>query len=383
MDQKDQSSTSLVSNTPGNQRSIAPAPGRVYESHQINPDHSITFRLDAPNARAVELVSDISADLIPLAKGTDGLWEVTTAPLAPAIYSYAFSVDGIDEADPRSSWPKPNLILSASMVLIPGTPPKPWEPAAIPHGAVHSHVYTTTIAEGLSANQSRYMVYTPPGYDSDSASPYPVLCLLHGWSDLEIAWTQIGQAHLILDALIAASKAKPMIVVMPLGYGHMSFVETGIDVWDNPAAITANVMRFKRVLLNEVLPQVESAYNIRRDREGRAIAGLSMGGLESLVIGLNHSDKFAWIGAFSSALSFLDDRRTSQLFANLDRVLKPDLLWVTCGIEDPLLASNRNFITWLKHNGVAPTVIETPGGHDWTVWRDRFVHFAPLLFNKS
>jgi enterochelin esterase-like enzyme len=380
MDRKDQSPTSLVANAPGNQRSIAPAPGRVYESHQINPDHSITFRLDAPNARAVELVSDITADLIPLAKGKDGLWAVTTAPLPPALYSYAFSVDGVDEPDPRSSWPKPNLILSASMVLIPGTPPKPWEPAAIPHGAVHSHVYTTTIAEGLPANQSRYVVYTPPDYDPDSAQPYHVLYLLHGWSDSEIAWTQIGQAHLILDALIASGKAKPMIVVMPLGYGHMSFVETGIEVWQNPAAITANVMRFKRVLLNELLLQVKSTYNVRRDREGRAIAGLSMGGLESLVIGLNHSDKFAWIGAFSSALSFLDDRRTSQLFAHLDSAAKPNLLWISCGTEDPLLPSNRSFIAWLKQGGVPVTAVETPGGHDWTVWRDRFIQFAPLLF---
>jgi enterochelin esterase-like enzyme len=210
-----------------------------------------------------------------------------------------------------------------------------------------------------------------------------VLCLLHGWSDSEIAWTQIGQAHLILDALLASGHARPMIVVMPLGYGQMSFVETGIEVWQNPEAITANVMRFQRVLLNEILPQVESAYNVRRDREGRAIAGLSMGGLESLVIGLNNADKFAWIGAFSSALSFLDDRRTSQLFAGLDAEVKLSLLWITCGTADPLLASNRSFIAWLKQNGVAPTVIETSGGHDWTVWRDRFVHFAPLLFNKN
>jgi len=284
-------------------RPIAPAPDRVYNSHQVNSNHSITFRADAPNAKTVELVSDVTADVVPLAKGADELWTVTTSPLPPGLYSYAFSVDGVDQPDPRNSVPKPSLILGASMVLIPGESAKPWEPADLPHGAVHSHVYTTDSVEGLPANQSRYVVYTPPGYDPESSTSYPVLCLLHGWSDSEIAWTQIGRAHFILDALIGSGKARPMIVVMPLGYGQMSFVEIGFQVWENPAAITASVMRFQRALLGEVLPNVESIYKVSRHRESRAIAGLSMGGLQSLVIGLNHSDKFAWIGRSSSRTS--------------------------------------------------------------------------------
>ena len=180
-----------------------------------------------------------------------------------------------------------------------------------------------------------------------------------------------------------------MIVVMPLGYGQMSFVEAGIDVWQNPAAITASIMRFQRALLSEVLPQVESSYNVRRDREGRAIAGLSMGGLQSLLAGLNHPEKFAWIGAFSSALSFLDDRRTEQLFPNLASPitnpgsLAPRLLWISCGTEDPLLPSNRSFVAWLKQRGVSLTAVETAGGHTWLEWRDRFVQLAPLLFARD
>jgi enterochelin esterase-like enzyme len=381
MTQPEQSPTSPATNSQTHQRPIAPAPDRVYNSHQINPNHSITFRLEAPNAKTVELVSDITADVVPLTKGRDGLWAVTTSPLPPALYSYAFSVDGVDQPDPRNSLPKPSLILGASMVLIPGAPAKPWEPAAVPHGTVHNHVYTTTAVEGLPAGQSRYVVYTPAAYDPEADVSYPVLCLLHGWSDSEIAWTQIGQAHLILDALIASGSAKPMIVVMPLGYGQMSFVETGIEVWQNPAAITASVMRFQRALLNEVLPQVESIYKVRRDRESRAIAGLSMGGLQSLVIGLNHPDRFAWIGAFSSAVSFLDDRRAQYLFPNLGSAApKPDLVWISCGMEDPLVASNRSFIAWLKQRGVSITAVETPSGHTWLEWRDRFVDFAPMLF---
>ena len=381
MTQPEPSSASSATNSQPHPRPIAPAPDRVYNSHQVNSNHSITFRLEAPNAKTVELVSDITADVVPLVQGSDGLWAFTTSSLPPGLYSYAFSVDGVDQPDPRNSLPKPRLILGASMVLIPGQPAKPWELADLPHGAVHSHVYTTASVEGLPANQSRYVVYTPPAYDPESAVPYPVLCLLHGWSDAEIAWTQIGRAHFILDALIAIGQAKPMIVVMPLGYGQMSFVETGIDIWQNPAAITASVMRFQRALLNEVLPQVESTYKVRRDRESRAIAGLSMGGLQSLVIGLNHPDKFAWIGAFSSALAFLDDRRAAQLFPDITSgALEPSLLWISCGTEDPLLASNRNFIAWLKERDVSLTALETSGGHTWLEWRDRFVDFAQLLF---
>ena len=381
MTQPEPSPASIATSSQPHHRPIAPAPDRVFNSHQVNSNHSITFRFDAPNAQAVELVSDITADLMPLVKSPDGLWTITTPPLPPGLVSYAFAVDGVDQPDPRNPMPKPSLILGASMVLIPGQPASPWEPADLPHGAVHTHIYTTSSIEGLPANQSRYVVYTPPGYDPQSSASYPVLCLLHGWSDSEIAWTQIGQAHLILDALIASGKARPMILVMPLGYGHMSFVETGIDVWQNPAAITANVMRFQRALLNEVLPQVQSIYKVRRDRESRAIAGLSMGGLQSLVIGLNHPDKFASIGAFSSALAFLDDRRSQQLFPNLPpNSLKPRLLWISCGTEDPLLASNRSFIAWLKQRGLPPTAVETSGGHTWLEWRDRFIDFAQLLF---
>jgi enterochelin esterase family protein len=381
MTQPEPSPASSPTNPQPRHRPIAPAPDRVYNSHQVNANHSITFRADAPNAKTVELVSDITSDLLPLIQDRDGLWTVTTSPLPPRLYSYAFSIDGVDQPDPRNSAPKPSLILGASMVLMPGEPAKPWEPGDLPHGAVHSHIYTTSSVEGLPANQSHYVVYTPPAYDPESAVSYPVLCLLHGWSDSEVAWTQIGQAHFILDALIASGKARPMIVVMPLGYGQMTFVETGIQVWDNPAAITASVMRFQRALLSEVLPQVESIYKVCRDRDSRAIAGLSMGGLQSLVIGLNHPDKFAWIGAFSSALSFLNDWRAQQLFQNVtSSALKPRLLWISCGTEDPLLASNRSFIAWLKQRNVSFTAVETSGGHTWLEWRDRFIDFAQLLF---
>ena len=412
MTQPEPSPASSATSSQPHHRPIAPAPDRVFNSHQVNSNHSITFRADAPNAKTVELVSDITDDIVPLTRGPDGLWTVTTSPLPPGLYSYAFSVDGVDQPDPRNSLPKPSLILGASMVLVPGEPAKLWEPADLPHGVVHSHVYTTDSVEGLPANQSRYVVYTPPAYDPESTASYPVLCLLHGWSDSEIAWTQIGQAHLILDALIASGKAKPMVVIMPLGYGQMSFVETGIQVWENPAAITASVMRFQRALLSEILPQVEPIYNVRRDRESRAIAGLSMGGAEATVTGLNHLDKFAWIGSFSGAYvmwpgargpapatppasggrgggrgpSSLDAGAFAKNFPSLDAKANAQirLLWVACGTADGLIGVNRQFKGWLDSKDVKVTYIEVPEmAHVWPLWRQNLTDLAPLLFQAG
>jgi enterochelin esterase-like enzyme len=370
--------------SPTRARPIAPAPTRLYDSHQVNADNSITFRLDAPNARRVELVTDIHANVLPLARSDEGLWSVTTSPLPPALYAYAFSVDGVDQPDPRNPWLKPNLISNASMVLVPGTPAQPWELLAVPHGTVHSHVYTTAAVEGLPANQSRYVVYTPADYASHPTTNYPVLYLLHGWSDWETSWTQVGQAHLICDALIASGKAKPMVVVMPLGYGQMRFVQSGYGVWQDPAAVSENVRHFQEALLKEILPQVEAGYNVRGDREGRATAGISMGGLESLLIGLSHTDQFAWIGGFSSALTHFDSLRGQALPPSLNtRTAELQLLWIACGTEDPLFASNQRSIAWLELQGLPVTVAETPGGHVWPVWRNNLVQFAPLLFQKT
>jgi enterochelin esterase-like enzyme len=370
--------------SPIRRRPIAPTPTRLYDSHQVHADKSITFRLDAPNAQRVDLVTDIDGTILPLARSEEGLWIVTTSPLSPALYAYAFSVDGVDQPDPRNPWMKPNLLSNASMVLVPGTPAQPWELADVAHGTVHSHVYTTAAVEGLPANQSRYVVYTPADYASQPTAQYPVLYLLHGWSDWETSWIQVGQAHLIFDALIASGKAVPMVVVMPLGYGQMRFVQSGYGVWQDPTAVAENLRHFQEALLNEILPHVEAGYNIRRDCEGRAIAGISMGGLESLLIGLSHTDQFAWIGGFSSALTHFDSLQGQALPPDLNtRTADLRRLWIACGTEDPLLAANQRSIAWLEMQGLPVTVAETPGGHVWPVWRNNLVQFAPLLFRQG
>ena len=205
-----------------------------------------------------------------------------------------------------------------------------------------------------------------------------MLYLLHGWSDRANGWSAVGQAPAILDSLLAQNKIKPMVVVMPLGYGDMSFVLDTHDVWDRPEAVKRNTDLFSKALLTEVLPRVEQQYRVSRRREDRAIAGLSMGGLESLTIGLTNPDKFAYVGGFSSAMH--SERYTTALAALDPKAANLRVLWVACGTEDHLIDPNREFIAFLKSKNMPVTAVETPGMHTWMVWRDNLIHFTPLLF---
>jgi enterochelin esterase family protein len=222
-------------------------------------------------------------------------------------------------------------------------------------------------------------VYTPPGYDPVAKKTYPVLYLLHGFSDAASGWTEVGRANVILDNLIAQGKAKPMIVVMPLGYGTMEMIRLAWGAWNHPDLRDRNFNGFREALLTEVMPRVEGQYRITNDRNARAIAGLSMGGSESLLTGLNNLDKFSWVGAFSSGgipEDFQKDFPTLDAKANQQL----HLLWIACGTEDRLITINRNLREWLKTKGVTHTDIETPGMHTWMVWRRNLSEFAPLLF---
>ena len=204
--------------------------------------------------------------------------------------------------------------------------------------------------------------------------------LLHGFSDDSSGWTVVGRANVILDNLISEGKAKPMIVVMPLGYGDMDVIRRGWGSWSDKDLAWRNLSKFTDILLGEVLPQVEAWYRVKKDRESRAVAGLSMGGAESLLSGLNHLDQFAWVGAFSSG--GVDLRGFDSEFPNLNASAnkKLKLLWIACGTDDGLIKINRQFKSWLKDKGVQFTDIETPGMHTWMVWRRNLSALAPLLF---
>ncbi len=348
------------------------------QTHQVNPDSTITFRYANRAAKDVAVSIDSPQKRLPMTRGEDGVWTVTTPKLAPEYYGYAFIVDGVTTLDPNNAETRRNFIFLANNVLLPGQPPMPWELTAIPHGRVDRHVYTTHVVRNLPSNQSAYVVYTPPGYDANRASGYPVLYLLHGWSDEETAWTEIGRANLILDSLIAEKKAVPMIVVMTLGYGNLEFVTHSESAWDSQERVAENGALFERALLTEVMPAVEREYDTAKGRENRAIIGLSMGGLESLYTGLNRADVFAYVGGMSSAVHH---RNFDEAMPKLDaKKANLRLLWVACGTSDDLIAPNRDFVQWAKQKGLPVTAVETPGAHVWPVWRDDLLQFAPLLF---
>ena len=258
------------------------------------PDNRVTFRFRAPNAKEV-LLDRESVPRLAMQKDAQGVWSVTTDPIDPDIYGYAFVADGVRLVDPSNAAMIPNLLSKSSLLHVPG-PSLPWEVGAAPRGILHRHFYRSRVV----GDDRDFYVYTPPGYDPHESKRYPVLYLLHGFSDDASAWTSVGQAHTILDNLIAAGKAKPMLVVMTLGYGAPEFVTRGFGVFRDVALRQKNYDRYREALFTEVMPFIEGNYRANADREGRAIAGLSMGGAESLYVGLNALDRFASIGAFSS-----------------------------------------------------------------------------------
>jgi enterochelin esterase-like enzyme len=351
----------------------APPPAPVV-SPEVHPDNSVTFRFRDPNAQQV-LLNLEGATPVPMQKNDQGVWMVTTSPLEPDFYGYSFDADGVELIDPSNHVMKPNLLNTESQVHVPGPPSLPWEVNDVAHGRVHHHFYKSDVV----GDQRDFYVYTPPGYDPRAKKTYPVLYLLHGFSDDASGWTAVGRANVIFDNLIADGKVQPMIIAMPLGYGAPEIVTRGFGGFSDVELRDRNFKAFTQALLSEVIPQVEKDYRVKTDRDSRAIAGLSMGGTESLLTGLNHLDKFSWIGAFSSG--GINDTFDSE-FPGLDAGAnkKLHLLWVACGTEDRLIDINRKLRQWLTSKGIEHTDIETPGQHTWMVWRRNLANFAPLLF---
>lgn len=339
---------------------------------EVHADNSVTFRFLAPRAQQVQLDLE-GVEPVAMRKDGQGLWTVTTAPLPPDYYGYSIIVDGVRTIDPYNHRLVPNLLTPGSELYIRGS--SSWDPTDVPHGEIHRHFYKSAVAE----EERDYYVYTPAGYDPKAQTTYPVLYLLHGFSDDASGWTAVGHANVIFDNLIAQGKIKPMIVVMPLGYGTMEMIRLGWNAWEHPDTRNKNFANFQKALLTEVMPRAESEYRIAQDRNLRAIAGLSMGGSESLLTGLNNLDKFAWIGAFSSGGIPEDfDHDFPGFDSKANQQIR--LLWVACGTEDDLIEVNRRFRRWLKTKDIQHTDIETPGQHTWMVWRRNLTEFSQLLF---
>jgi enterochelin esterase-like enzyme len=356
---------------------LAQSPQAPVRSPEVHPDRRVTFRVRAPNAADVALARE-GAERAAMRKDDQGIWTITTDPLEPDLYGYVFSVDGVSVIDPSNSLTKPNLLNLQSVVHVPGPPSLPWEIKDVPHGTVQHHFYKSAVV----GDDRDFFVYTPPGYPASAGKTYPVLYLLHGFSDDASAWTAVGRANVILDSLIAQGAAKPMLVVMPLGYGAPEIVRRGFQGLGDETLRRRNYDKFREALIDEVMPRVEKEYRVAKTRQGRAVAGLSMGGAESLLVGLNTVSRFAWVGAFSTGGLTEDfDRAFPALDTSANSQLR--LLWIACGTEDRLIDPNRKFRAWLGAKGVRHEAVETPGAHTWMVWRRNLASFVPLLFASS
>ncbi len=357
--------------------STNPPPRRAAGTQLVSPevaaDRRVTFRLRAPNATNVT-VSGEWPGAKAMSKDANGNWEVTVGPLEPDLYGYSFSVDGFQTLDPGNSAVKPARSPRTSILEVPGTPPllHEWD-ATVPHGTVREHWYQST---SLGKRRSLH-VYTPPGYDQ-SRKDLPVMYLLHGSGDNDATWSALGRANVILDNLIAAKKAKHMIVVMTDGHPYVS--PPGVSA-TNVAERGRNTKSYERDLIEDVMPFVEKNYRTIKKRESRAIIGLSMGGGQALHVGLNHLDRFSWVGAMSAAVPGENDIAPALADAKSTNK-KLAALWIAIGKDDFLLARNKSFNELLTAKGIAHTYKVTEGNHSWPVWRKYLAEFVPLVFTK-
>lgn len=339
-------------------------------SPDILPDGRVTFRLAAPRADEVLLTGEFLDKPQSFARDADGAWSVTVGPISPEIYHYNFTIDGVRTIDPSNPQLKtgstPSTISSVLEIRHPS--PAFYDAQPVPHGEIRTHWY-----QSKSLNSTRRLtVYTPPGYDKNSSTRYPVLYLFHGANADENAWYRLGRANLILDNLLAAGTIKPFIVVMPFGYG----VTPGGPQADNTA-------KFGKDLIDDVIPYIDNSYRTLSNRTSRAIVGLSMGGGQALNIGLNNIALFSYVGGFSAAIG--NAANFPKTFATLagnaaDANSKLKLLWIGCGTEDSLFGASKGFSEWLTASNVKHTFRETGGAHTWMVWRRYLNEVAPLLF---
>ncbi len=348
--------------------------GPVVVSPEVKPDRKVIFRIHAPKAEAVGVfTTDLPGGFAPRAmkKGENGVWEVTLGPVEAGTYRYLFNVDGVLTADPRNQAVSESNGNAWSVVHVPGS--DFMDARDVPHGAVARVYYRSSVL----GRTRRMHVYTPPGYEAGTEM-YPVLYLLHGAGDSDDSWTSVGRANFILDNLIAAKKAKPMIVVMPAGHtGPFSFIM--------PAAVKGlGSARFEDDFLQDVRPYIETNYRVLAGRPNRAIAGLSMGGAQTLEVAFARPKEFGYVGVFSSGVIFgkMEEWAKKREGALGDEAAREGLklLWFATGSEDFLIKQTKQTVALLKKHGYKPVFKETEGGHTWVNWQRYLNEFAPQLF---
>jgi enterochelin esterase family protein len=367
-------------------------------SPEVSADRRITFRINAPQAKAVR----VSGGDIPglgqngvMTRGEDGVWTFTSAAVPPGAYRYNINVDGVAVIDPRNPLTSVSNNNVWSLALVSGS--EIFDTKNVPHGAVATITYYSAPLK----RHRRMHVYTPPGYESNNTR-YPVFYLLHGAGDSDEAWTSVGRAGIILDNLIATKKAQPMIVVMPAG--HTNGPEPGVGAPAPALPIAAGQPdEFTQDFTMAIRPYIEKHYRVRTGRENRAIAGLSMGGSQTLNIAIPNLADYAYVGVFSSGVlgggggrgrgaapagnappagPFGEawEKRNLAMLDNAATKKGLKVLWFSTGKDDFLLETTRSTVELLKRHGFTPQYAESAGGHTWLNWRDYLSQFAPLLF---
>ena len=335
---------------------------------QILPDSRAIFRIKAPEAQKIELDLAKKYEMI---KDTAGVWEVTTDSLTEGFHYYSLLIDGVPVADPASETFY-GMSRMASGIEVPFKGDGYYEVKDVPHGDIRIKRYFSTVFR----EWRQFYVYTPPGYDGNTSETYPALYILHGGGEDERGWAAQGKTDLILDNLIAEGKANPMIIVMPDGNTNTSFAGFGERA----------LKIFESELKDCVIPFVEKNYRVKTDSQNRALAGLSMGGIQTLYVGLNNVDRFGYLGVFSSGwilpmLGDLADGQYAMMKANADKINSLKQFWLSMGGKEDIAYHNcQTMMAKFDEMKINYTYSEYPGGHAWPVWRNNLYNFAQLLF---
>ena len=344
-------------------------------SPEYNKDGSVTFRVQAANAEKVELECQMFEGTKPMEKGERGVWSITVTPEQPDIYPYAFVIDGTKIADPQNMEIFPNEGFKYSLADVKGPQPDFQDLQNVPHGKV-SYTYYTSKATGFDRP---VCIYTPAGYDPASDKKYPVLYLIHGMTDTYETWFKVGKVNNILDNLIAAGKAEPMIVVMPYANPYPEMIRRGLAKAYNSLDTKLTTEEFTE----SVVPFIEANYNVRTDADSRAIAGFSLGGRQTLACGLGNPDMFHYVCAFAPAIfgPEISGNFENGTYAKADKLNESlKLLWLSCGTSDFLYQSSLQLDKNLKDRGIKYTTMYPGGGHTWMNCRDYITEVFQLLF---
>lgn len=361
-----------------------PTPNDRLRSTEVSADHKVTFRIYAPKAAEVS----VSGDFGPggkMTKDAQGVWSITLGPLTPDFYSYTFTVDGVRTVDPKNPMVKQGLNSLESMFLVSGEEAGFEMTKDVPHGEIRTVWYRSRTLE----SQRRMHVYTPPGYEGGDEK-YPVLYLLHGGGDEDSGWSTIGRAGFILDNLIATKKAVPMIIAMPNGSlprpTNLPRFTPGAPVSPEfRSAMEAAQNRFSDELLKEIVPFVEKSFRVKAGRENRALAGLSMGGGQTLRVVSTHPEDFAYVAVWSAGLFGGDpadwEKRNADFLAGSKKVNdEVKLFSIDVGDKDFALSGAKSLDAMLEKHGIKHEFHLSGGGHTWTNWRHYLNEFAPRLF---